>query len=71
MRVSGAANLFALCEDLRATGVVNCSIDTASAEQRRVGGVHDRSDILLSEVSHYDENTSCQKRFITHCVAQS
>jgi hypothetical protein len=46
-----ASQQAAFLQDRGPTGVVDRSVDTPAAEQRRVGGVHDRVDFLLSDIS--------------------
>jgi hypothetical protein len=45
------AELSALPQDRRAAGAVDGAVDAAAAEQRRIGGVHDRMHILLGDVA--------------------
>ena len=53
LRVAGraAAEAAALLEDRRAAGTVDRAVDAAAAEQRLVGGVDDRVDLLLRDVA--------------------
>jgi len=53
LRVAGlaAAEQPALSEDLGAARAVDRAVDSAAAEQGRVGGVDDRVDVLLGDVA--------------------
>ena len=46
----------ALLEDRRTARAVDRAVHAAAAEERRVGGVHDRADGLLGDVSARDED---------------
>jgi hypothetical protein len=51
IRMGCFANLFTLGEDLRAADSMDRAIDTAAAEQRRVGGVYDGVDVVCGYVA--------------------
>src|SRR5258707_3329756 len=57
-----ATNLATLCEDLRPARPVNCSVDSASTEQRRIGRVHNCLDILFSDVADNHIDAAAEKR---------
>src|SRR5271165_3428643 len=44
-------NLFAGFENRGASGAMDCAVHTSSAQQRRVGGVHDGVGLLASDIS--------------------